>query len=272
MTTKTSGKPRVEREAVLKWVPIPMMRVSGEAQRDLNQNRVNKLVAEFDLEQLGTPTLNFRDGIWYIIDGQHRIETLKQIGYGDQQVQCWCYEGLSEKDEADKFRKLNDYLAVSAFSKFKVGVTAGYPTECDIDAIVRSAGLRVAMGSGFGNISAVGTLRRIYERGGAGTLARTLCIVRDAFGDPGLEAIVLDGIGLLTDRYNGELTDERAIKALSSNRGGLKGLLGKAEILRQATHSPKAHCVAAAAVELINAGRGGKKLPSWWRVETSPEE
>lgn len=268
MTTKASGKPRVEREAQLKWVPIPQMKVSDRAQRDLQQSRVDKLVANFNLEQLGTPTVNYRDGSWYLIDGAHRIKTLEQIGYGDQQIQCWCYEGLTETEEAEKFLQLNDVLSVSAFAKFKVGVTAGRPDECDIDAIVRSCGLHVAMGGGYGAVAAVGTLRRIYERGGASTLTRTLCIVRDAFGDPGLEALVIDGIGLLTDRYNGELTDERAVKALSSTRGGLKGLLGKAEILRQATRAPKAHCVAAAAVEMINAGRGGKKLPGWWRVET----
>jgi hypothetical protein len=271
VTTKTSGKPRVEREARLQWVPIPMMKVSQKAQRDLQQHRVDKLVAEFDLEELGTPTVNLRDGTWYLIDGQHRIETLKQIGYGDQQVQCWCYEGLTEKEEADKFTKLNNVLTVNTFAKYRVGLTAGYPEETEIDAIVRSAGLHVAQGGGYGAIAAIGTLRRVYARG-PGCLARTLCIIRDAYGDPGLESAVIDGIGLLLDRYNGDLSDDRAIKALGNARGGLKGLLGKAEILRQSTHSPKAHCVAAAAVEMINHGRGGRKLPSWWRAEVLPDE
>ncbi len=271
MTTKTSAKPRVEREAKLAWVPIPLMRFSERAQRDYQQSRVDKLVAAFSLEQLGTPTVNLRGGVWFVIDGQHRIGALRDIGYGDQQVQCWTYEGMTEAEEAEMFLRLNDVLSVSAFAKFKVGVTAGRDEECDIDAIVRSAGLHIAQGGGYGAVAAVGTLRRVYQRG-PGCLARTLCIIRDSFGDPGMESVVIDGIGLLCDRYNGELTDERAIKGLSAARGGLKGLLGKAEILRQATHSPRAHCVAAAAVELINHGRGGKKLPSWWRAEVQPPE
>jgi hypothetical protein len=46
--------------------------------------------------------------------------------------------------------------------------------------------------------------------------------------------------------------------------GGVNGLLGRAEQIRRQTGNPKNHCVAAAAVEAINRGRGGKKLPSWW--------
>ena len=266
MSTKPSDKPRVEREAKLEWVPIPMMRVSPLAQRELNQGRVDRLAADFDLEQLGTPTVNLREGHWYVIDGQHRIEALKQIGYDDQHVQCWAYRGLSDVEEAEKFLKLNDVLSVSAFAKFKVGVQAGRPEECDIDKIVRHAGLHVAQGGGHGAIAAVGTLRRIYQRGGPACLSRTLSIVDNSFGDPGLEALVIDGIGLICHRYNGDLSDEQAITALSKSSTSLKNLLGKAEILHQQTHAPKAHCVAAAAVEMINQGRGGKKLPTWWKA------
>lgn len=269
MTTQSSKKNRVEREATLRWVPIPFMKVSPLAQRELNNGRVARLAADFDLEQLGTPTVNHRDGSWYIIDGQHRIEALREIGYGDQQIQCWAYEGLTDVEEAEKFLKLNDTLTVNALAKFKVGVHAGRAEETEIDKIVRSAGLHVAAGGGYGAISAVGTLRRVYRQGGPGCLTRTLCIIRDAYGDPGLESVVIDGLGLLLGRYNGDLSDERATRALSSANGALKGLLGKAEVLRQQTHSPRAHCVAAAAVDLINRGRGGAKLPSWWTTEAT---
>lgn len=29
----------------------------------------------------------------------------------------------------------------------------------------------------------------------------------------------------------------------------------------------RGHCVAAAAVDVINSGRGGNKLPSWWKTD-----
>lgn len=255
---------RVNREARLRWVPIADMRVNPVAQRELRDYRVDRLVANFDLEQIGTPTVNERDGVYYVIDGQHRIEALKRMGWVDQQIQVWCYVGLTEQEEAEKFLKLNDSLAVDAFSKFKTAVTAGREMEVDIDRIVRAQGLNIGRHESDGTIRAVGKLQSVYNRGGAETLGRTLRIVRDSFGDPGLEGLVIDGIGLLCSRYNGELDEKKAIEKLSAVRGGVNGVLGRAETLHRATGNAKAHCVAAAAVEAINRGKGGKKLPDWW--------
>jgi hypothetical protein len=260
---------RVEREARLDWVPVPQMRVSPLAQRELNHSRVDRIVADFDLEQIGTPTVNLRDEWAYVIDGQHRVEALKAIGWGDQQIQCWIYVGLTEQEEAEKFLKLNDVLTVNAFAKFRIGVQAGRDEEVQIDRIVQVQGLKVSQDKSQGSISAVGTLRRIYTRSGPVVLARSLRIVRDAYGDAGLEAAVIDGIALLCQRYNGELNDVRAVTKLANALGGVNGLLGKADNLRRQTGNRRGHCVAAAAVEIINSGRGGKKLPSWWRE--SPE-
>lgn len=255
---------KVERSARLRWVPIPTMKVSPLAQRELNPSRVDKMVAEFNPEMIGTPTVNLREGHHYIIDGQHRIEVLKRVGWGDQNVQCWTYEGLTEEQEAESFLRLSDTLTIDAFAKFRVGITAGRADECDIDRIVRAQGLCVTRDDLPGGVRAVGTLRRVYTRSGGSTLARTLRLIRDAYGDPGLDAPVIDGIGLLCQRYNGELDEPTAIAKLSNAHGGVNGLLGKAETLRRQTGNAKAHCVAAAAVEIINSGRGGKKLPSWW--------
>ncbi|MDP9102232.1 MAG: hypothetical protein M3N21_08825 [Actinomycetota bacterium] len=262
-----SSKNRVEREARLRWVPIALMAVSSLAQRECNQARVDHLAADFDLEQLGTPTVNHRGGQFWIIDGQHRIEALKQIGWGDQQVQCWAYEDLTEQEEAERFLKLNDVLAVNAMSKFRTAVTAGREVECDIDRIVRAQGLVVSRDKIPGAIGAVGTLRRIYDRAGPGVLGRALALARDAYGDSGMDASVLDGLGLMVGRYDPDLDIPAVVLKLRNAFGGVHGLLGKAETLRRTTGNQKAHCVAAAAVEIVNQGRGGKKLPAWWREE-----
>lgn len=264
MTTKsTTGK--VERAARLKWIPLNQMKVNPLAQRDLNQARVDHLAASFDLEQIGVPTVSHRDGSYWIIDGQHRMEALRACGFHDEGVQCWVYEGLTSEGEAELFLKLNNTLPVPAFQKFKKAVHAGRPVESDIDRIVRSVGLVVSNDKVPGAITAVSTLGRVYSRG-PGVLARSLRIIRDAYGDGALEAPVIDGIGHLCARYNGELNEAEAIEKLSKAHGGVNGLLNKAEVLRRSTGNQKGQCVAAAAVETINAGRGGKKLPSWWKA------
>lgn len=261
----TSESNRVERHAALKWVPIALMRVSNLSQREFKQYRVDHIATHFDLEQIGTPTVNRRGQNFYIIDGQHRIEALRAIGWGDQQIQCWTYTNLTEEQEAEKFLKLNDTLTVNAMDKFRIGVQAGRQVECDIDKIVQAQNLRVSSDKIEGGISAIGTLLRVYNREGGPVLARALRIIRDSYGTAGLRAEVIDGMGMLCGRYNGDLEDALAVIKLSKLLGGVNGLLGNAEVIRQNTGRPKGHCVAAAAVAVINSGRGGSKLASWWR-------
>jgi len=190
MTGNDKPEGRIQRAARLRWVPLAQMRVNPLAQRDLRPARVSRLAAAFDLEQMGTPTVSCRGGWFYVIDGQHRIAALKQwLGiWQDQQVQCWAYEGLTEAQEAEVFLKLNDTLAVHAFAKFKVSVQAGRAGEADVDRIVRALGLRISQARSGGGISAVGTLRRVYARGGAATLSKALRIIRDATATPGWTA------------------------------------------------------------------------------------
>lgn len=256
---------RIQREARLMWVPIPRMKVNPTAQRQLNKAWVDHLAATFDPEELGNPLVNLRDDNYYIIDGQHRIEMLKQIGWGDQNVQCWCYEGLTEEQEAEKFLKHNDSRSVDTFAKFKVGVRAGRPIECDIDRVVRLQGLVVSKEQVPGAIRPVGALRKVYTRSNGATLGRTLRITRDAFGDAGFKAPVISGLGLLCQRYNGTLDDDLAIKALGDMHGGVNGLLNLAELKRKSTGLTKEAAVAAVAVERINKvkPRGAKRLPDW---------
>lgn len=269
MNTKPTPK-KVERQAHLRWVPLDNMRINPLAQREINEARVDKLVSELSLEQIGFFTVNHRDGWFFIIDGQHRAEALRKFGFTDEQVQCYCYEGdhaLSPQEEAEVFLKLNDTLTVSAFDKFTKGVEAGRLEENDIDRIVRAQGLRVSRDKSDGSIRAVGTLRKVYRLSPAG-LGRSLRIIRDAYGDAGLEAPMIEGVGLVCSRYNGELDDETAVRRLGQINGGSNGLLNMAEGLRRQTGNPRGHCVAAAAVEVYNRGRGGKKLPSWWRADS----
>jgi hypothetical protein len=265
MTTAKEHPNRAERSARLTWVPIRMMRVSTNGQRDLNQARVDHLAADFDLERLGTPTVNKRDGNFYIIDGQHRIRAMEAIGWGDQQIQCWAYEGMTEAEEAEMFLRLNDVLVVSALPKFRAAVAAGREDQVAIDQIVRKAGFSVSYDKN--SIRAVGTLEKVYRRGGGPILSRALGIVRDAYGIAGMQAPIIDGIGLLCQRYNGTLDVPTAVTRLANVHGGCNGLLNTAERIRMQTGHQRGHCVAAAAVSIINAGRGGKKLAPWWKAD-----
>ena len=256
-----------QRRTVIKDVPLAKMVVSDLNQRARNEARVDHLLNDFDVDQIGYPIVSERGGYFYIVDGQHRIEALKRwlgAGWETQKIACAVYCELSESEEAEMFLRHNDVLQVRAFDKFNVAVSAGRPSEVAIRRAVEAQGLTIGQGKTPGAISSVSTLMRVYQRSDAATLGRTLRLIRDAFGDAGFEAGVIDGIGHLCKRYNGQLDDEAAKQKLGSVRGGVKGLLNRAEEIRLRTGGTRGRSIAAAAVDIINSGRGGNKLPSWW--------
>jgi hypothetical protein len=62
-------------------VKIADMRVPpvGVAQRRYSRSQAEEYAANFDTNKLGLPTVNLRGGIYWIVDGQHRIEALKLV-------------------------------------------------------------------------------------------------------------------------------------------------------------------------------------------------
>jgi hypothetical protein len=262
---------RVDPHGTVQYVRVGTMSVPPHAQREIKQYKVDDILANFDLDVFGLPVVSFRRGIHYVLDGQHRIEAFKAFfgeEWPDLQIECRVYEGLSEKQEAEMFLRLNNSLTVSTFDKFRIGVNAGRDVESSIKKILDKEGLRVSRDKIPGAIGAVGTLRKVYTRSNAATFTKSLRIIRDAFGDAGFEALIIDGLGHLCQRYDGLLEENLAVKQLSNVHGGVKGLLNRAETLHKQTGSAKSHCVAAASVEIINRGaRGKQKLASWWKHE-----
>ncbi len=259
---------RIEKPCVIEYVALGDMSIALMAQRKLRPARVDALLASFNPDLLGVLAVNRVNGKYHAVDGQHRRAALiKWIGEGweEQQVECAVYDGLSEQEEADLFLWLNNTLAITCIDDFRISLTAERKEAVEIAAVVQGVGLNVAGVGAPGGIYCVGTLYKVYRRGGHAVLRHALTIIRDAYGDAGLRAVVIDGIGMLVQRYNGAITNTRAVKALSNMRGGLNGLIGQAEELRRRTASSKAACLAAAAVTAINRTKG-KNLPSWWKV------
>lgn len=264
---------KIKRQAQLRTIKLGEIMISPAAQRDVNQARVNKIVDSLDMERLGTLTVSSRDGFYWLIDGQHRYTALKEFfgeGYEDWEVTAWCYFDLTEEQEAEKFLQHNEVLAVSAYDRFKVGVTAGRPVETDVDRIVRSLGLKVARAQSHGAISAVTALTSAYKKHGPRGLVGTLLVIREAFGDRGFESVIITGLATFRGRYEGRIQEDRLIKKLNGTSGGVKGVLNRAALIREKTGQPIPTCVAAAITDIYNGGlRGTASLGSWWKDAAS---
>lgn len=271
MATKTQNR----KPSKIRPVPIPQMRVPPAllTQRQFRRAHGDRILAELDLDKIGFPIVNHRDGIYWVLDGQHRIYALKEFGLGDKDLDCEVYEGLTDAEMAHIFLGRGTSKQIPPFDKFHVSCTAGHKRELDIRRAVEANGQKISRDRREG-ISTVGALGSVYDKSGDVVLGQVIRTINLGFGGDALafDRSVVEGLGLVFNRYNGR-TNERQLGArLADLRQGARELLRKAEAIRERTGNQKKHCVAAAVVDIYNKPEGPHskaRLPAWWKTETA---
>jgi len=240
-------------------------------QREFKQAHGDQIAADLDLNKIGFPILNHRDGIFWICDGQHRVYALLKYFDAKDHIDCEVYEGLTDPQMAEIFLGRDARRRISPFDKFHVACTAGRKRENDVRRAVESNGLKIGRGKDDHTIGAVGALLKVYDRSGDVVLGQTLRALNEGFaGDPSAFAPeLIDGVGLVFNRYNGK-TDERILAArLAAFRNGVRALGQRAQTLRMKTGNERSQCVAATIVEVYNRGLAGShrgRLLDWWKA------
>ena len=85
-------------------IPIKNLVSNQEYQRVLSTNQVQKVAANFDVFQINPVKVSRRNGINYVFNGQHTIETVALVS-GSRETPVWCmiYDDLDYEHEADIF-------------------------------------------------------------------------------------------------------------------------------------------------------------------------
>lgn len=116
--------------------------VTEELQRNIRLNRIKKIVKNFNPRSVGTLTISFRDGKYYILDGQHRAVALMQLGY--KEWDCVVLEGLTVEDEGRIYKNKADSAAHNAYEKYKSDLVIKDPLTLKLKDLVESTGLQIA--------------------------------------------------------------------------------------------------------------------------------
>jgi hypothetical protein len=245
------------------------MRIPRHAQRELNVPFSDEIAAKFDPDLFQYPTVSKRGDIYNLLNGQQRVAGYRKYvgsGWEDQKIECDVYHDLSDKDEARIFLELQIHLNVGPYDKYEKAVNAGNEPQTTVEGIVRACGLVTGRKRTDTSIAAVDALCYVYLHSDGPTLAKTLRIVAEAFGGPGLEGTLIRGVGLVCQRYNGALDFDYAVEILAGYRKGADGLKQDANLLRKQTGCPAVHAIAAAVVDILKKDKRGKNLPPWWKV------
>jgi len=258
-----SRAPRHQRKFKMKDIRADRLIVDHNYQRGIQAARVRAIAKDFDFDALGVLIVSYRDGHYYVIDGQHRQAALMALDLGEWEVTCKVYEGLNDSDEAAIFVEANNTRKPSASDIFKASLLAGDPECVGVTAIVERNGLVVTDYGRDGAVTCVSTLRQIYRAAPFGVLLdKTLGVAIDAFGlrSVAVEGHVLAGLALVLKAYEGSIDRASLVQKLSKAPGGASGLVGRARTLRDMRRASLDRLVAAVIVAEYNKGRRSGQL------------
>lgn len=239
--------------------------VDPRVQRPLDKRRVTKIAQALNFDALGVITVSRRDNSDHaIIDGQHRVEALREAGHGSSSVTCRVFKGLTLPEEAGMFRLLNNTAKPQYIDQFRVRVIEGDENAATLARMITRHGWQIAMQTGGGTFAAVAALERIYNLDDIAAEKAIVTVTRAWGHDQNAsDGRIVEGIGLVHVRYRDAVETDDLIDRLSKFPGGPGALLGRARGLRDLIGSTVPRAVAEITVELYNARRRTKALPPW---------
>lgn len=132
-------------------VPILALRVDRRYQRDINtdaaKRQIAQIVKNFNQDFFGSPLVSLRteDGHYYILDGQTRLEALRQLGVSPiQTIPCVVYFDLKPEDEAKIFSACNkNRRPVHPTDIYRSRLFAGDPTAEALERVLLARNLQM---------------------------------------------------------------------------------------------------------------------------------
>lgn len=261
---------QIKSKATPTYLPLSTLEICPQTQRGMRLSHVNTIVAKFDADKLGYIVVSLRDGRYYIVDGQHRVEALRKLGRTEHKVPVLLYQGLSVQEEADLYLGLQVRRGANSYDTFRIQMTSGDPVACDIDRIVRAQGLVVSPLSKNGGIAAVSSLRFVYKGAGLlkkdspSLLARTIKVLKSTWGVEytAFDGILIRGMGLVLARYASNVSDDDIARILSKQHP--TKLLAGAKAMKEVMRRTDDHCAAASIVAIYNERKRSARLQEWW--------
>lgn len=185
-------------------------------QRPPQFSRIKEYSSNFNPNQLGVLTISFREGQYWIIDGQHRVLLLKSKGI--PYAMCEVHSGLSYEEEAIMFEKINhNRKSVSTIERELALIESGNATAVLVSNILLKHGFTYGKGKSKNAIAAVSTVKTINRIMGVDILSKCLYLIRKCWDGviQATDAEILMGVSLFI-KNNPQFDEKMFIRKLSN--------------------------------------------------------
>lgn len=213
-----------------RMLPIGILNIDHEYQRNLVMPWAQWIADHFNPNLVETIQVSYRDGRYWVFNGQHTVTALKlKIKNDNYQVMCKIYRGLTKKEEAKMFYDFNTCTrTISAASMIKAKAAYGDKEVSDFLRHTMDAGFIIAPGKNVNcryGIQAVATALKCFTTLGAEDYDRMLHLLHETWeGEQwSITANMLNATTLLVKTYGNKLNDKRFITRLQEvTKGQLK--------------------------------------------------
>lgn len=198
-----------------KWIEIKNLSVVwATAQREFNERHASRIAESFDPDLFDdlVVTLPNGDGIYHVVDGQHRMAAVRSLWGEQEMVPCRIVDAKDPARAAVIFDKINTGRRLpTSIEKFRVRVTAGSETEVAINKVCLWLGCRIEEGNGANSIRATGALINVYNTFGLEVLKEALTTIRTTWREDkgALEGPIIEGFGSLIGAHRGHMDWKR---------------------------------------------------------------
>ena len=191
-------------------------------QRGIQRKRVELIARDFNEYTANEPKISFRNGRYYVTDGQHTIEArILRNGGKDLPILCKVFHGLSKKDEALLFAVQTGISTdLTAGERLRADIVAEDEDACAFVAATEATGATFALDGirAEWKIYCIRSAYYIYKNYGSDIYQEALKIIVEAWwgdSDSFLSGI-LHGVTRFVAMYRDEYSRERLIARLST--------------------------------------------------------
>ncbi len=156
----------------MRQMPVGMLEICNDYQRTLNMGHAKHIAANFNPDLVNVIKVSFRNGHYYVFDGQHTTMAIKLKFHDDSYpVMCKIYYGLTVEDESKLFAEqtgfskalpaaykmralslsgdedINEFLQITRDSGFMIEPTKSMNKPCAIEAVKMAFNCYHALGA-----------------------------------------------------------------------------------------------------------------------------
>lgn len=190
-------------------------------QRNINLRFVKECIEKFDPNALDPVHVSYRDGKYYIIDGQHTVLILEGInGNKPVDVPCIVHKGMTYTDEAEYY--VNQYEKKHRHTYNEMSTAryeAGEKLPCEIALKVKNVGGKLPYDKSAKTGMKIGAVKKVttlYQKDSDHTILAIKCLIEAYKGrESSIPAEIIAGTMEFLRLYDNQVLTSRLVEALS---------------------------------------------------------